>query len=294
MRDILAINLDGLLLHGTSHLGPAGHDIGVLFLNSGTLPRSARGDLCVHLADSLAEQGFKCFRVDLPGLGDSRGEVPQEYLEFYDLVQRGAYAGCVGRLAHELRRQYGLKSVVLIGLCGGAQTSVFAAAKEHGTGVAGLVLLDMPFFSYHGLNSAAQKKANFSLWSRTLTGVLRIKARVHAWALLQIWMPYAKAIYHRLKWISNRADAGRLPQDTNLLLLQALCKLLDQGIPALLITAHPPTPEPPSFDYIDYVARRAGPGLKHVKIHGTTHSFVENGGEEVVLEAVSGWLARFD
>ena len=294
MRDTFTVKLDGLLLHGTSHLVLVGHDMGILFLNSGTLPRSSRGDLYAHLADSLAERGFKCFRVDLPGLGDSQGETPQEYIEFYNLVQEGAYAACVVRLARELRRKYGLTGIVLMGICGGAQTSVFAAAREHNAGVAGLVLLDMPFFLYHDSISTAQKNAGNSLWSRTLTGVLCIKARVHDWVLVQRWEPYATAIYHRLKRISNRAKAGSLPLNTNLSLLQTLCRLLDQGIPALLITAHPPTPEPPSFDYIGYVARRAGAGLKHVKIHETTHSFVENYGPEAVLEAVSGWLARFE
>jgi hypothetical protein len=232
--------------------------------------------------------------VDLPGLGDSQGELPQEYIEFYNFVQEGGFAEHVGRLAYEIQRKYGLAGIVLLGLCGGAQTSVFAAAKGHKVDVAGLVLLDMPFFRYHASDSAAQKKADHPVWSRILAGISCIKARVHDWVLLQIWAPYVKAIYLRLKWIFSRAESGSLPLDTNLSLVQTLCKLLNQGIPALLITAHPPTRELPSFDYIGYVASRAGSGLKHVKILGTGHSFVENGGEEVVLKAVSGWLARFD
>ena len=248
----------------------------------------------MHLADSLAEQGFKCFRVDLPGLGDSQGDLPQEYIEFYKLVQVGTYAGCVVGLVRELRRTYGLTGIVLLGICGGAQTSVFAAAREHNVGVAGLVLLDMPFFLYHSSNSTAQTKADHSLWSRTSARVLRLTAKMHDWVLKQRWEPYATAIYHRLQKIANRAKAGSLPPNTNLPLLRTLCKLLDQGIPALMITAHPQTPEPPSFDYIGYMTNRAGDGLKHAKIYGTTHSFVENDGAAAVQETVSRWLSRFD
>jgi hypothetical protein len=74
-------------------------------------------------------------------------------------------------------------------------------------------------------------------------------------------------------------------------LVQTLSNLVERGVPALMITAHPPIPEPPSFDYIGYLTRRAGAGLTHVKIHGTTHSFVEAGGATAVLDAVSSWLA---
>jgi pimeloyl-ACP methyl ester carboxylesterase len=291
MRDAITIKLEGLVLHGTSHLNPGGLDLGILFLNSGSLPRSSRGDLYAHLADSLAEQGFKCFRVDLPGLGDSQGEVPEEYVEFYKFVQEGTYAGCVAKLARELRRTYGLSGIVLAGICGGAQTSVFAAARDHGTGIAGLALLDMPFFLYRSSNPAAQKKAGLSFLGRCRCGVVGAKAKMRDWVLTQKWEPLATKTYYRLRKMTSRTKGGSLPPNTNLILLKTLSALLDQGIPVLMVTAHPPIPERQSFDYIGYVADRPGGRLEHAKIHGTTHSFVENGGAEAVREALARWLA---
>ena len=292
MRDALTFKADGLLLHGTSHINPGAGDLGILFLNSGSLPRSSRGDLNVHLADSLADRGFKCFRIDLPGLGDSQGEIPQEYVEFYELVQEGTYAEPVVRIERELRRTYGLTGVVLVGICGGAQTSVFAAAKDHGDGVAGLVLLDMPFFLYRRSNPAAQDQGDHSLGSRIFTRILGVKARMHDWVLAQKWEPLATKVYNRLKRITNRTRAGSMPPNTNLALLRTLSSLLDQEIPVLLITARSPIPEPPSFDYIGYLGGPVGEKLTHVEIHRTTHSFVENGGAEAVLKAISDWLVR--
>lgn len=292
MRDAITIRLDNVLLHGTSHLGPGAGDLGILFLNSGSLPRSSRGDLYAHLADSLADEGFKCFRVDLPGLGDSQGEVPEEYVAFYELVQEGAYAGCVVKIARELRRTYGLSGLVLAGICGGAQTSVFAAAKDHGAGVVGLALLDMPFFLYHGSNPAAQKKTGLSLLGRVRYRVTNFKTRMRVWVLEQKWEPFATKTYYRLRKMTNRASAGSLPPNTNLALLKSLSGLLDQGVPVLMVTAHPPIPERQSFDYIGYAANRPGGRLEHAKIHGTTHSFVENGGAEAVRAALSGWLGK--
>lgn len=293
MRDALTFKVGDLLLHGTSHVNPGAGEIGILFLNSGTLPRSSRGDLYAHLADSLADRGFPCFRVDLPGLGDSQGEIPREYVEFYELVQEGAYAECAVKIESELRRTHGLAGVVLAGICGGAQTSVFAAAKDHGDGVAGLVLLDMPFFRYRSSNPSAQSNAGHSLRNRVLAGIRGLKAKLHDWVLDQKWEPLATAAYARLRGITNRAKAGRMPPDTNLSLLRALSSLLDQGIPALLITARSPIPEPPSFDYIGYLGGPVGEKLTHVEIHRTTHSFVENGGAEGVQKAISDWLVRF-
>jgi len=291
MRDAITLSWDGLRLHGTSHLAPSGNGIGVLFVNSGSLPRSSRGDLYAHLADSLAEQGYPSFRFDLPGLGDSEGEIPQEFVEFYRIVQEAAYAGCVAAMARELRRTYGLKGIVLAGICGGAQTSVFAAAKEHGAGVAGLVLLDMPFFLYRSSNPPARKRAGLSLRKRVLAGISGAKVKMRDWVLSQKWEPVATKAYYRLKKVTSRTKAGVLPPNSNQVLIKALSGLLDQGIPALMVTAHPPIPEPQTFDYIGYVGARAGGRLQHAKIRGTTHSFVENGGAEAVLEAVKTWLA---
>ena len=83
-----------------------------------------------------------------------------------------------------------------------------------------------------------------------------------------------------------------MPPNTNLALLRTLSSLLDQEIPVLLITARSPIPEPPSFDYIGYLGGPVGEKLTHVEIHRTTHSFVENGGAEGVLKAISDWLVR--
>lgn len=290
MREALTVDQDGLLLHGTAHIGPRERDVGVLFVNSGTLPRSSRGDLYAHLADALAELGFRGFRFDLPGLGDSQGEISREFVEFYEDVQEGAYAKCVASLARELRRRHGLKAMVLAGICGGAQTSVFAAAADSGEGITGLVLLDMPFFLYRSLKPAAPEKAGQALTGRVRSEITDVKGKLRAWVLAQRWEPFATKVYYGLKKIVVRSKSKILPPNTNQALVKALSGLLDLGVPALLITAHPPIPEPVSFDYIGYLADTAGGRIEHAKILGTTHSFVESGGAEAVQAALSAWL----
>lgn len=292
MRDALTLRIDGLLLHGTSHIEPGAGDLGILFLNSGSLPRSSRGDLYAHLADALAERGPKCFRFDLPGLGDSQGEVPQEYVELYRMVQEGDYAGTVAKIIRELRREFGLSGVILAGICGGAQTSVFAAAKDRGAGVAGLILLDMPFFLYRSSAPAGACEPGRPGGGRLRATVAARKTRLRDWVLSRKWEPLATKFYYALKKLARRSNAGALPPNTNMALLKGLTGLLEQGIPALMITAHPLVAEPQAFDYIGYVAAGAGDRVRHARIRGTTHSFVENGGAEAVRDAISAWLVE--
>src|SRR6202034_2178754 len=56
--------------------------IGVLFLNPLSTPRALIGDTAVYWASSFAAQGYPSLRIDLPGLGDSYGELPKDLLTF--------------------------------------------------------------------------------------------------------------------------------------------------------------------------------------------------------------------
>jgi pimeloyl-ACP methyl ester carboxylesterase len=292
VRDVFAVLVDGVLLHGTSHLGPQKKDLGILFLNSGSLPRSSRGDLYAHLSDALSERGWPCFRVDLPGLGDSQGDVPREFVDYYRLVQEGAYAGGALEVANEMRSRYGLSRLVLAGICGGAQTAVFAAGQDRGQGIAGLALLDMEFFLYRSPGAPAPTGKKLSTAGRVEAGIARGVAKLRDWVLAQRWEPQATRIYYGLRKVVSRTRGATPPPDTNAPLLEALSGLLGKGVPVLMLTAHSPIPEPESFDYIGYLAGRAGGRLDHAKIMGTTHSFVENDGEAAVLEAMSAWLGK--
>lgn len=272
MREILTIESGGAVLHGTMHTAAAGHPTGILFLNSGAQPRCSRGDLNAHLADSLAERGFPCFRIDLPGLGDSQGELPQDFAKFYQLVQAGAYAACTRKIATVLRERYDLAGIVLLGICGGALSAVFAAAaSDKRDGAAGLVLLDLPF-TFVSVRSGANtpgRQVPESVLTRARARAKRWKSALHDWVLAQKWEPYATWLYHRLQKLrlSTSARGLSIPANTNHPLLDALCGVLKEGAPALFITAHP-TPEPPTFDFLAHVGRRSGQVIEHVKIPG--------------------------
>lgn len=293
MRNALVIEWNGLILHGTSHVGSGPVSRGILFFNSGSLPRSSRGDLSAQLADALAHQGFACFRVDLPGLGDSQGELPGQYLELYRYIQQGGYAQCGADLTRLLLDQYRLSEMTLLGICGGALTCIFTAAQFDHKSVPRLVLLDLPFLLYEGTSAAdTQQRAQPSLYGKALRQAKSWQAAIHDWILERSWEPYVTAAYRSMRSLAATAvPKRRLPANANLKTLGMLSHLLEAGRSALLVTAQPLTPTPPGFDYIAHLKKRNYQGLQHIKIYGTTHSFVENGGREAVLDAVGKWLS---
>ena len=93
LRQLISLDGNGTAIRGTYHRVPDDRDLsqtgvnqkpclGIFFLNSLTLPRGATGDSAVYWADSFANCGYPSFRFDLPGLGDTEGELPLDVLHF--------------------------------------------------------------------------------------------------------------------------------------------------------------------------------------------------------------------
>ena len=294
MREALTIELDGLYLHGTRQVGPRPSRRGIVFFNPGAQPRSARGDLYVQLADGLAENGFSCFRFDMPGLGDSDGELPARHVVLYQLIQEGGHASCAARLTQVLLETHKLDDVVLMGICGGAITSIFAAPMLSGR-VGGLVLLDLLFFSVRPPSPAGGQPSRSSPLGQHRKRLAQWKAALHDRILASRWEPHITAFYHKLRRLKKAILPQRLPADTNLRLLEVFTDVLHDGVPALLLGARPTTQQTtPAFDYLALLRRRCPKGWQHNEIPGTTHSFVENGGGRAVLAVTLEWLSALD
>src|ERR1700740_1964791 len=126
-RELITLDCSGVPIQGTFHRPtkrffspPATRDArvpGILFLNSLSLPRAATGDSAVYWADSCAEQGYPSLRFDLPGLGDSPGNISTDLLEF---INAGSYMSVAAGSAKELVARIGLSGVIIVGHCAGA------------------------------------------------------------------------------------------------------------------------------------------------------------------------------
>ncbi len=147
-RELIALDSDDGFIHGTYHRVEWGlsdmeatqeqkRRMGVLIINSLSPTRAGKGDSAVFWADSLAEQGYPVFRIDLPGIGDSYGDPMPDLVNF---INRGGFARVISSSITEIVERYSLEGVVVLGLCAGAVSAIYAASVT--CMCRGLILLD--------------------------------------------------------------------------------------------------------------------------------------------------------
>jgi len=309
MRQCVEIQVEGLRLCGTFHqpapcpesaqTRPAGAGKpGVLFLNSGFLPRSAQGDLQAQMADKIAAAGFPVFRFDLPGLGDSAGELPEDAVTFVRSVEKGFFAPYASALAARLTGIYGLEKIVVGGLCGGGISAMFGAAAARDRRVCGIILLE-PIFQLVQIQEAPQQKKSWApRWKHSF--VLRTKAfyeELRVWILsrrlgapLQKFYSRWKAARKSRRPAGVRPPAQRLPKEANLKLIHNFERVMAAGVPMLVVTAQDPRRNGSSFDYLEYILRNGRGRVDYRKIEGTNHSFLAGTGPQAVQELTADWL----
>jgi pimeloyl-ACP methyl ester carboxylesterase len=309
MRRCVEIQVKGLRLRGTFHPPTTRQDslqsqetvagkTGVLLFNSGFLPRSAQGDLLAHLADRIAAAGFPAFRFDLPGLGDSEGNLPEDAVTFVRSVEKGNFAPYASSLAAKLVRLHGLEKVVVGGLCGGGITALFGAAASKGSRIGGVLMLDPIFNLVQVQEPQSQKKSRASRWKESC--LIRMKAvyeELRIWILSQPLSAPLQKIYGRMKAARNsrRTTGARplsqsLPKEANLKLIQSFERLLAAHLPMLVITAQNPRRVGESFDYLEFILKNGRGRVDCRKIEGTNHSFLEGNGPKAVQEVTDEWL----
>jgi hypothetical protein len=283
-RQLIVLDSSPARIHGTYHR-PA-HDaensafasadqerVGVLFINSLSLPRAASGDSAVHWADRIAGQGIPAFRVDLPGLGDSAGDASTDLL---DNINAGAFASVAAAIIKELAARYELSGLILFGHCAGSVSAIYTAgvAKE----CKGLILLD-PYFH---LPQAKRP---------------RVREELSDWARRSRVGRLLSNVYDRLKKARLAASGSALPANANADLLAQWKQVATAGLPILLlrspgIKAQGDKPRVGEFDYIDHVLKLAGRKSRVLAefVDGADHSFANRVGRQAVQAHIQQWL----
>jgi len=280
-RELVTVNVDGMRLRGTYHRS---HDprprrdesnrVGILFLNSGFVPRASGGDAAVYWADSFAECGYPSFRFDLPGLGDSDGDLPMKRLDFAALVNAGYYAPSVSGIAKNLTERFHLSGVVLAGHCAGAVSAIHAAGQSEN--VKGLVLLEPYFFCVTPERTNFRKEISHWVTRNKLAGEL-------------------SKVYGLFKKFSSSYKRNALPLNANLPLIRGWSRLASWGLPMLILNASDPRPNAGEFDYLSYLQRLSGGSRPLVVkfIEGTNHSFADDVGRTAVRRHIEQWLSSY-
>jgi pimeloyl-ACP methyl ester carboxylesterase len=285
-RELVTLDGLGVLLRGTFHKSPGWGDaasrpdeqkpLGILFLNSLSLPRAATGDSAVYWAESLAGGGYPSFRFDLPGLGDTAGDIPNELLNF---INAGGYASVTGAKVKELVERFGLSGVVIVGHCAGTVSAIYAAAGCMSQ-CRGLVLLDPYFHVPQAIRPAVRR--GLSDWAlRTKVGGIFSDL-------------YARTRNFRLLLRGNAP-----PRNANFPLLSRWKEVASTGLPILIIKAPSRKatgtgPKAGEFDYLKHVLNLAGRKSKVLVrlVEGTDHSFANRMGRLGVQQYIEQWLSN--
>ncbi len=285
-RELITLDGGGVLLHGTYHKatgkavnGASGStkNIGVLFLNALSTPRSLIGESGVYWATSFAERGYPSFRFDLPGLGDSYGEIPNDLVKFAD---EGGWGTIASSKVKELVHSRGLPGVVMFGHCSGATTAIYAASRSREC--KGLILMD-PYFNL----------------PRSLTPSLR--PGLVLWVRSSKTGQLMRAGYDRIRELREALRKEKLPANANLNLIARVKQVVANKVPILIFKA----PRPPAvggsvlrageFDYFDYIVSLAERSDQFTikEIDDTDHSFSNRAGRLAVRQHSEAWLEQY-
>ncbi len=284
LRQLISLDGNGTTLRGTYHRVPDDRDssqteanlksrVGIFFLNSLTLPRAATGDSAIYWADSFANCGYPSFRFDLPGLGDTEGELS---IDFLDFVNSGGFASLIALKVTELAQRYNLSGVVLVGHCAGAVSAIYAAAASKDC--AGLVLMD-PYFH---LKQAVRP------WFRE---------QISTWARRSRLGRFSSKLYDFSGDLLLSLKGNSVPGNANFPLIKSWKQAADKGLPVLLLKA--PSlkasgfkPRQGEFDYFSYIASLAARKgrVTLTAIEGTDHSFANRVGRQAIRQHTENWL----
>lgn len=299
-REVITVGAGGMRLRGTYHkpqyeksdstLNPDEMNrIGVLFLSGGVLPRAAIGDSAVYWADWLAKCGFRSFRFDLPGLGDSDGDLSKTEIGFLSLVNAGAYSPAVSGIADHLVERFNLRGVVVIGHCSGAVTALYSAAANER--IKGLILLD-PYF-----HAEQEREIQDVLLSWHLRIIRKLSGDGSAQSYLRAVKLHSciREIYRRRKYIRLLDRRKKLPSTANLPLIRCWNQLASTGLRMLVLRSPSLTPKSGEFDYIGHLQSHLDRdcGISVKLIEGATHTFAERHGQEAVRKHTEQWLSAF-
>jgi pimeloyl-ACP methyl ester carboxylesterase len=285
------ITLDGLdvVIRGTYHKRQEGFSdsrsnqikrdrVGVVFLSGFAATRAAHGDVAVYWGDSLAEFGYECFRLDLPGCGDSDGDPPEDWFGF---IESGGYASVASAKIKELTERFNLSGVVIMGQCGGAVTAIYTAAISWEC--KGLILME-PYFHFQKPKGP------------------KLRQRVHEWALESHLGSYLRNIFHFLREPLLKAPRFFLrrndpPENANFRLIHCWKKLTSSGLPVLILqssgtAASERKAAAGEFDYLKHVLKLAGRESRvTVKVvSGANHTFSNRPSRATVQQHFQQWL----
>lgn len=224
----------------------------------GIKPRVGSARFNHLVARHLCSLGYAVLYFDPAGNGDSEGDFPDKFLmEHYLDIQRGKFVADTHAAIGFLRRELTVEKMILLGLCGGALTSVYACAEAED--IDGLVLFGTPILLENtALKNTGAQEADLitsreqalprfkkilrkalmpKVWWQTLTSYSTLVEKIRLLTKLLKILPNAflSRIWSRpVAWHKQEGPVSAHPQ-FNLRLQRDLGSCLEKGTPTLLV-----------------------------------------------------------
>jgi len=134
----------------------------VLILNSGANHRVGPSRLYVSIARELSLMGFRCLRIDVPGIGDSIiSSQALENIEYINSSSHKILEATKALTPNPLNNDF-----ILMGLCSGAYFSFHAALELSGVTIAESILINpLTFYWEEGMTADTSPTKDFSIWN---------------------------------------------------------------------------------------------------------------------------------
>ncbi|HEY0160713.1 MAG TPA: alpha/beta fold hydrolase [Thermoanaerobaculia bacterium] len=252
----------------------------ILLPNAGSVHHIGPSRLYVLLARTLAKQGFRVIRFDLPGLGDSVVEDASRENHPYEPPATPVLA--------ELMPALGQESYVVAGLCSGAHAAFHAARELQDAPVVESILINPLTFYYEpGMSLDTGPAVNqYSEWQRYLQLVRSRegwKKVLHGDVGVGNVLQTVMARFGRTRRTRRNAD---LAQDLRRIAesgrrLTFLFSRLDSGYDLLMLSAGPAVRQ----------LQKEG-RLQLWRIDGANHTFDAKAAREVLLDRLTTHLTE--
>jgi pimeloyl-ACP methyl ester carboxylesterase len=255
----------------------------IIILNAGLLHRVGPNRLHVKLARAMASAGFLALRFDFSGVGDSPAR-----------MDRGSIDEGVVRETQEavdfLEHTFGVRRVILLGLCSGADTAFRTACRE--PRVAGVIGINGSYLeeSQKGpvqqyLRATTQERyyrrqlLSPRKWWRCATGKSNLRQ------LIRFLRTRARA---RVRRIPRHATATGFPRKCH--------ELIDRGVHLLLVYSEGST----SLDALRSVHGQTPkrlhfpPALEVQSVENVDHVFTLLWAQQALVDTVKQWARGHD
>jgi uncharacterized protein len=287
--------VDGVRCSGMLHGSPLkdSHRPLIVMPPQGMNLRSGWNQLHTRLARMLGEAGWSSLRFDARGLGQSAGTLDfVSGADLFSAVETGLHVpdtrAAIAFAEHEL----GVRSVILIGVCGGAVTAGYLAAEDPRVAAAALVELPlvcaprnpeesegMPLWRYR------DKLMSVDAWRRLLA--LQFDFRFH----LQSMRMAAGRLARRRG--QSRVDEGwlidQLGATANVDLAGAVARCCSRGVPVLF--AFGSTDNAQFFERVrERLLPPDAPRVWRRTIDGADHDFLSPWHTQTLGETLLDWL----